>query len=200
MRRKYHNVVVVKLDMEKVYDRVSWVYLIKVLRRFGFSEIVIDLVWRLLTNNWYSILVNGKVFGFFRPSRGLNQGDPLSRALFITAAEVLARGLKNLHEKAEFRGYEVPEWNPTINHLSYAYDTILFCSGDKKSISLMMDVLRRYELISGQMINLKINVYYLYDNTPLIVGMRPMRLTRIKQGNFPFNYLGFPVFRGRRKR
>ncbi|XP_059295528.1 uncharacterized protein LOC132048859 [Lycium ferocissimum] len=42
-RNKLHNVVV-KLDMAKAYDRVSWIYLTKVLRLFGFSEIIIDMV------------------------------------------------------------------------------------------------------------------------------------------------------------
>lgn len=57
-RNKLHNVVV-KLDMAKAYDRVSWVFLSMVLRNFGFYETLIDLVWRLLSNNWYSVLING---------------------------------------------------------------------------------------------------------------------------------------------
>lgn len=53
-RNKDHNIVV-KLDMTKVYDRVSWIFLTKVLRRFGFTERIIDMVWRLISNNWYSV-------------------------------------------------------------------------------------------------------------------------------------------------
>ncbi|KAH0672621.1 hypothetical protein KY284_023708 [Solanum tuberosum] len=49
-RNQYHNIVV-KLDMMKAYDRVSWVFLTKVMRRFGFTERIIDMVWRLMTNN-----------------------------------------------------------------------------------------------------------------------------------------------------
>lgn len=30
--------VVVKLDMAKAYDRISWVFLTKVMRKFGFGE------------------------------------------------------------------------------------------------------------------------------------------------------------------
>lgn len=43
LRNKHANVIV-KLDMAKAYDRVSWIFLTKVLRRFGFSEIFIDMV------------------------------------------------------------------------------------------------------------------------------------------------------------
>lgn len=63
-RRKATNVVV-KLDMMKVYDRVLWIFLTKVLRKFGFSEVLIDMVWRFLSNNWYSVLVNGQVHNLF---------------------------------------------------------------------------------------------------------------------------------------
>jgi len=91
-RNEFHNVVM-KLDMTKAYDRVSWIFLTKVIRNFGFDERIINMVWRLISNNRYSMLVNGQAFGFFEYSRGLKQGDALSPTLFIIAAEVLARSL-----------------------------------------------------------------------------------------------------------
>lgn len=59
--------MVVKLDMANAYDRVSWKFLVNVLRRFGYSERLIDMVVRLISNNWYTILINGQPFGFFSP-------------------------------------------------------------------------------------------------------------------------------------
>lgn len=44
INRRNKNVnVVVKLDIKKTYDRVSWVFLTRELRRFGFSEVMIDM-------------------------------------------------------------------------------------------------------------------------------------------------------------
>jgi len=78
INKRNQNVnAVVKLDMAKAYDRVSWAYICLVLRRMGFDEIFIDMVWRIMANNWYSIIVNGKRHGFFQSTRGLKQGDPL---------------------------------------------------------------------------------------------------------------------------
>ncbi|XP_060211890.1 uncharacterized protein LOC132639465 [Lycium barbarum] len=87
LRGKPSNVVL-KLDMAKAYDRVSWSYLIRFLRKMGFEESFIDMVWRLIPNNWYSILLNGQAHGFFHSTRGVKKGDPLSPALFILFAEV----------------------------------------------------------------------------------------------------------------
>ena len=39
--------VAIKLDMRKENDSVNWLELMKVLRRFDFCEVWIDMVWRL---------------------------------------------------------------------------------------------------------------------------------------------------------
>lgn len=164
-RNKLQNVMV-KLDMLKAHVRVSWKYLIEVIRRFDFSKRIIDMIVRLISNNWYSVLMNGKSFGFFLSSRGLKQGDPLSPTLFIIAPEVLARNLNGLYEDADFKDFGLPKWSPHINHLSYASDTILFYSGQPKSIRMIMKVLRRYETMFGQMFNIDKSICYLHRRFP----------------------------------
>lgn len=111
--------MVIKLDMAKDYDRVEWRFLIKVLEQMGFSNTLTDMVWRLLDNNWYSILINGQSQGFFNSSIGVKQGDPLSPDLFIMAAEVLSRELNSLFSYNGFRGFSLPKWSDQINYLAY---------------------------------------------------------------------------------
>ena len=86
--------VALKLDMIKAYDRMSWRHIITMLRAFGFGEQFIDMVWRLISNVWFSIIINGTSHGYFKSSRGLRQGDPLSPVLFIIGSEM--RGLNAL--------------------------------------------------------------------------------------------------------
>ncbi|XP_016567089.1 uncharacterized protein LOC107865311 [Capsicum annuum] len=138
--RNRNTNVMVTLDMTKAYDRVCWIFLTKALWRFGFSEVIIDMVWRLLSNNWYFVLINEYSYDFFKSSKGVKQGDPLSPTLFIIVAEVLSRGLNLLLSDNQFKGYGLPKWSSVINLLSYADDVILFCSGDKTSIYKMMSI------------------------------------------------------------
>ncbi|XP_060177818.1 uncharacterized protein LOC132607752 [Lycium barbarum] len=134
--------VVIKLDMAKAYDRVSCLYLCKVMKKMGFSEVFIDLIWRLLANNWYSVLLSGHAHGFFHSTRGVKQGDPISPSLFIISAEVLSRALNSLFDQSAFTGYGMPKWSSTLNHLAYTDDTIILSSAESNSLLLIMDTLQ----------------------------------------------------------
>lgn len=111
---------------------------------------------------------------------------------------MLSRTLNKLNEDERFIGYGLARWRQRINHLSYADDTILFCSANKRSVKMMMSVLREYERVSGQLINLSKNLLYLHDKVPIQVGQKLRKWTGIGQGSFPFTYLGCPIFYGRK--
>ncbi|CAA6674462.1 unnamed protein product [Spirodela intermedia] len=48
--------IIIKLDMEKAFDRIEWSFLIKVLRCFGFTDDFIDLVDACVRENHFSLL------------------------------------------------------------------------------------------------------------------------------------------------
>ncbi|XP_071923161.1 uncharacterized protein [Coffea arabica] len=191
--------VVLKLDMAKAYDRMSWVFIIRVLRRFGFGERFIDMVWRLLSNVWFSVLVNGVSYGFFKSSRGLRQGDPLSPALFIIRAEVLSRGLNLLYSQSNFVGYKVPRHCPTISHLAFADDIIIFANGSASSLKKIMRVLELYQKALGQLVNTSKSGFLLHPSFPMARQGIIERVTKFLRRGFPIRYLGLPLYTGRCK-
>nr|XP_016450378.1 PREDICTED: uncharacterized protein LOC107775192 [Nicotiana tabacum] len=199
LRTKAGPNVVIKLDMTKAYDRLSWLFLTKMLRKMGFPEAFIGLIFDLIGNNWYSILINGQPNRFFKSSRGFKQGDPLSPTLFILAAEALSRGLNSLHTNLYFFGFGMPKWSPKINHLSYADDTIIFSSSDETSLRLVMEVLQAYESSSGQLVNKAKSAIYLHHLTDNEVINKVKRITGIGRQCFPMTYLGCPMFYARRR-
>ncbi|XP_055814070.1 uncharacterized protein LOC129883418 [Solanum dulcamara] len=130
--------------MSKAYDRVSWLYLTKVLRKMEFAEIFIDIIWRLIAN-WYSILFTGQAHDFFHSTRSVKQGDPLSSALFILSTEVLFRALNRLLDNDRYQIFGLPKWSGKINHFAYADDTIIFTSAETESLHMTMNTLKEYE-------------------------------------------------------
>ncbi|XP_071912404.1 uncharacterized protein [Coffea arabica] len=121
-----------------------------VLRRFGFSEVWIDMIWRLISNVWFSVIMNGLPHGFFKSTRGLRQGDPISSALFVIGAEVHSRSLNALAEHRRFKLFRIPSGCPMATHLAFVGDVVIFTSSLKASIHSVKKVVNGYCSVSGQ--------------------------------------------------
>lgn len=156
--------VVIKLDITKAYDRVSWSYTCLVLRRMGFGETFIDLLWRIMSNNWYLVIVNGTRHGFFHSTKGLKQGGPLSPALFILGAEVLSRMLNMFFHQHNYKSFQMK-----INHSNFADDIIIFFFTAKNSLQLIIKALNTYEFVSDQLINKDKIHFMVTKNTPQFI-------------------------------
>ena len=96
--------MLLKLDLSKSYDKLNWNFLGGVLRTFGFSNQWTDLVMKLVSSSFFSILVNETPSHPFQVLRGIHQGDPLSPFLFIIAIEGLGRMLKNMRNENRLKG------------------------------------------------------------------------------------------------
>ncbi|KAL9691521.1 hypothetical protein QQ045_011945 [Rhodiola kirilowii] len=77
--------------MAKACDKVSWLFLIRMMRALGLNEVLCDLVFRAISNYFYSILWDGSIFGRFKSNCGVRQGDPLSPSLFLICMENFSR-------------------------------------------------------------------------------------------------------------
>ncbi|XP_074293409.1 uncharacterized protein LOC141620437 [Silene latifolia] len=67
-----------KLDMHKAFDRVSWPFLIAIMKKFGFPIFWQNIIWEFVSTVTYNILINGEPSSSFRPSCGLRQATPNS--------------------------------------------------------------------------------------------------------------------------
>jgi len=103
-KSKKTGFMAMKLDISKVYDRVEWKFLIKIMEKMGFREKWMSLIFECISTMSYSILVNGKPKGDIRPSRGIRQGDPLSPYLFLLCSEGLNRMLQRAAHNDQIRG------------------------------------------------------------------------------------------------
>lgn len=151
-RVRGHNILF-KLDMMKAFDRVRWGFLQSILLRFGFSDHFVRLILNNLSASYFSILVNGVPFGFFKSTRGLKQGDPLSPILFIFVVEAFSRSLKHHFGVNQIEHFSLPRGSPLISHLSFADDLIVFLRATSPSVSKLFSLLQLYELASGQLLN-----------------------------------------------
>lgn len=131
--------------------------------------------------------------------RGLKQGDPLSPALFIMGAEVLARMLNALHNQQQYRGFYMERRGPQVNHLSFTDDVIIFGTNDRISMHLIMKTLANYEKVSDQLINKAKSHFMITDKTSQDSIEMIKEITGFSQHKSPMNYLGCPLYIGRQR-
>lgn len=182
--------IIFKLDMAKAYDRFEWDFLFAVFHRFGFSLPVIQLIRKMVTNCWFSVLMNGDTAGFFKSTRGVRQGDPIAPSLFIIAEESFSRSLKQAYLNSQVESFQGPGRCPPISHLLFADDTMIFSKASLGSVKNLLKVLKTYERSSGQLINVSKSGFFLHPRFHGSIITRISNVTGFNSHSFPHKYLG----------
>ncbi|CAL2271420.1 unnamed protein product [Prunus armeniaca] len=163
-----------KLDMNKVYDRVEWNFLEAIMRKLGFANKWVRLIMSLVKSVELALVINGKPGSYFKSTHGIRQGDPFQHICSFLNS-------------------------PILSHLLFADDTLLFLKANAQNCRNMMNLLNGYCRASGQQINLGKSSVFFSPNTPddlkrelgTILGMSIVTDTR--------KYLGLPTLWGRSK-
>ncbi|KAM6567972.1 hypothetical protein CsatA_027100 [Cannabis sativa] len=151
--------------MSKAFDRVEWTYVEEVMRKMGFHNRWVSLIMNCLHSTSFSFMLNGEEVGHVQPSQGLRQGDPLSPYLFLICSEGLSRLLQSEESTNNLKGLRITRHAPSISHLLFAYDSLLFCEATNSSARAINKVLDIYHKASGQLLNTAKSVMSLSPNT-----------------------------------
>jgi ribonuclease HI len=188
-----------KLDMSKAYDRVEWAFLEAIMLKMGFNASWVSMIMECVRSVSYSVLINGEPRGFFHPTRGLRQGDPISPYLFLLCAEGLNALLAKAALSKKIQGISISRGGPKLTHLFFADDSVLFCRATLHECNAIQDILRTYERVSGQQVNQDKTTLFFSSSTREAIQNEikdALGLPAIRQYE---NYLGLPSMVGRAK-
>ncbi|XP_021716616.1 uncharacterized protein LOC110684467 [Chenopodium quinoa] len=192
--------VALKLDMNKAYDRVNWQFLRQALQKFGFPPYWIHIIQQCVSTVSYQLLVNGNPTKVFRPSCGLRQGDPLSSYLFVLCMEIFSAMINQAESTGLFKGVKVSRYAPSISHLFFADDSLLFFQTSPQACSNVLGVVHQFCDISGQMLNLQKSFVRFSPNVQEDYRESLANSLQLKSLPSLGTYLGLPVDMGRSKR
>lgn len=192
MHRKKLDVVILKLDFEKAYDKVNLSSLQQALRMKGFSPIWCRWIDQIVRGESVGIKVNDDIAHYFQSKKGLRQGDPLSPILFNLVADMLAILIQRAKDNGKFKGVVPHLVVDGLSILQYGEDTILFVKHNLEQANDLKLVLCAFEQLSGLKINFHKSELYCYGKAKeeeseyvALFGYGPATL--------PFKYLGIPM-------
>uniref|UniRef100_A0A803NGJ4 Reverse transcriptase domain-containing protein n=1 Tax=Cannabis sativa TaxID=3483 RepID=A0A803NGJ4_CANSA len=189
-----------KLDMSKAFDRVEWVYICEVMRKMGFHTTWIETIHNCLNSTSFSFMLNGEAVGNVQPTRGLRQGDPLSPYLFLICSEGLSRLLQYEESLGNLKGLRLTRHSPSISHLLFADDSLLFCEATQSSASALKRILDIYHRASDQLLNNNKSVMSFSPNTTQAAKDLFHHILGMPIAECHERYLGLPAYASRDKK
>ena len=182
--------ILLKVDIAKAFDTVSWAFLLELLEFMGFSRQWRDWLSALLSTASTKILLNGRPGNRICHARGLRQGDPLSPMLFVLVMEVL-NGLIGYADQNGFLS-PLPIRASRCRASLYADDLVVFLTPVHEDVAIMMEILR----IFGEALGLFRNMDKCVA-TPIQCSPDQTEFFRSLFGcrvaDFPCRYLGIPL-------
>ena len=132
------------IDFKKAFDSLEWSFIHNSLEFFNFGPFIRKWI-SIIYNNCESGVMNaGYMTSYFKVSRGVRQGCPLSPFLFVIAVEIL--GLKIKQEK-NCKGVLLPnDYEAKVSQ--FADDTIIIVK-DVNSLKQALRVFGDFGTISG---------------------------------------------------
>jgi len=148
---KAHKIpgILVSLDFRKAFDSLEWPFMMRTLDAFNFGTSIKKRVSTFCKNIESASLNNGFLTKWFRPSRGVRQGCPLSPYLFILSAKIMA---DKLRQEPSIKGIEI--LGNELKLSQYVHDTNFSCA-DLASVEKALEVVKNFGILAGLKLNRK---------------------------------------------
>ncbi|WVZ82473.1 hypothetical protein U9M48_029730 [Paspalum notatum var. saurae] len=190
LHKRKVEALLVRIDISKAFDTVSWPYLIEVLSAFGFGQKWLFWISTLMLNSRSAFFVNGSLTRDIEHRRGVRQGDPLSPLLFVLAMEPLNRLIK----RAEISGVlsSLPSSLTRFRLSLYADDIVMFLRPTLEDVTNLHVLFGIFGQASGLAMNPNKSEFF-----PIKVDegklLELQAIAGVKLSAFPTRYLGLPL-------
>ena len=101
----------------------------------------------------YAVMINGSQSNFFRPTRGVRQGCPLSPYIFLLVAEALSIIILKAKVEGTIKGIKVTELEEAT-HTLFVDDVLLFGEGFISNLEAMKALIDRYTKSTRMVVNI----------------------------------------------
>ena len=189
--------MVIKLDLEKAYDRMRWEFIQDTLLQMRLPSQLIAVIMHCVSSCSLNILWNGEPSGAFQPTRGLRQGDPLSLYLFVACMERLSQLIETYCLEGKWKAIPITRGGTRISHLMFAYDVVLVGDASREQAQIIKACLQEFCEASRQKVSMQKSSILFSPNMTAAVIAEVCNLLEMQPTEDFGRYLGVPTINGR---
>lgn len=126
----------IKIDMEKVYDRLRWDFIKDTLDDTKLLDNIICIIMLCVSTSTLQVMWNGGFTKEFKPSRGIRQEDPISSYLFILTMEKLGQVINFAISNGTWKPIFLGRGGSSLSHLLFVDNLVLFGEANLENAEL----------------------------------------------------------------
>ncbi|GKC42719.1 RNA-directed DNA polymerase, eukaryota, reverse transcriptase zinc-binding domain protein [Tanacetum coccineum] len=151
---------VMKIEIQKAYDTISWDFLRQALVLVGFHKTMINWIMTCVTTASFSVCINGEICGFLKGGENIAANHSFK----------CHHGCKELK----------------LTHMCFVDDLMVLCNADKTSTEVVKKTIEEFSCVSGLFPNLNKSIIFfgsvceaskkeLLEVLPFKIGKLPMK-------------------------
>lgn len=195
MKRKKGSTgwMVMKLDLEKAYDRLRWDFIDDTLSDIGFPNCIRRVIMNCISSAEMCIMWNGKISETFKPTRGIRQGDPISPYIFVLCMERFSQAINGKVNQNVWLPILLKNNGPPLSHLFFADVLVLLSKASCSQANVIKSVMDGFCAASGHRVSASKCHIYFSGNVELSMGNEISDRLHHQQVNNLGTYLGVPL-------
>ncbi|WJX47132.1 hypothetical protein P8452_33857 [Trifolium repens] len=187
------GVFAIKVDLAKAYDKLSWEFIWRVLTEINLPDVIVNIIMHGVTSITTNVKWNGTRSEYFKPQRGIRQGDPLSPYLFVLCMDKLSHLIMHAADNSKWIGIKAGRAGPMVSHLMFADDLLLFGEATEKQMRCVTNTLNQFCSMSGQEVSYEKTSILFSRNVERGLKNKLINMSGFKETSDFGKYLGVPL-------
>lgn len=143
------NHILLKLDVWKAFDRISWPFLLAIVEKAGMSGVLSSFLEASFYSASSLIILNGRPTNSFKLTRSVRQGCPLSPLLFNVAFDALSLMLNRAVANKFIIGVDFPELELSTLQTMFADNLTMIIKAAMIYVLRCKQILLTFGVVSG---------------------------------------------------
>ncbi|MCH82717.1 putative ribonuclease H protein, partial [Trifolium medium] len=154
---------------------------------------MINVIMHSVTSVETNVKWHGARADYFRPQRGIRQGDPISPYIFVLCMYKLSHLITQAVEEGRWKTLRAGRNGPMVSHLMFADDLLLFGEANDRQMTCVIESLNEFCRMSGQEISHSKTSILFSKNVHRDTRHNLVRMSGFRETEQLGKYLGVPL-------